>query len=76
MNGMQAKKIKRAHSARFTADGLPRDANAWTYDDWRDLWHAMQTVIVKVSKRHAKDADQTESRDANLQPQVHGDASR
>ena len=30
MTGMQAKSLRRRHAARFTADGLPRDAREWT----------------------------------------------
>ncbi len=52
MNGMKAKKLRIAHDKRFTQDGLPRDKNDWTEDDWRDLHEALESVKRKVKERH------------------------
>ena len=49
---MKAKKLRRQHAVRFDENGLPRDANEWTEQDWRDLHEAMQRVIEKVGGRH------------------------
>jgi hypothetical protein len=37
VNGMRSKKLRRDHSAKYTPEGLPRDANAWTVKNWADL---------------------------------------
>jgi hypothetical protein len=52
MNGMKAKKLRKQHAIRFDENGLPRDANEWTYEDWRDLHNALETIKANVSKRH------------------------
>ncbi len=52
MNGMQRKKLKREHSKRFDADGLPRDQNDWLEEDWKDLHDAMEWVKKRVAERH------------------------
>lgn len=36
MNGMKAKAKRKRHAEQLTEDGLPRDPNAWTADDWRE----------------------------------------
>jgi hypothetical protein len=55
MNGMHEKKLRKEKAKRFTQDGLPRDAKEWTVQDWSDLFHAMESVIRKVGKRHEAD---------------------
>lgn len=52
MNGMKRKADRLAKARRYTKDGLPRDANEWTVQDWADLWRAMRRVISSVGKRH------------------------
>jgi nucleotidyltransferase/DNA polymerase involved in DNA repair len=37
---------------KFSEDGLPRDANDWTVDDWRDLWRAYRQAVRRIAKRH------------------------
>lgn len=44
---------KRAAAGRYDENGLPRDANAWTADDWRDLHTALETVRRLVGDRHS-----------------------
>ena len=38
---------------RLDENGLPRDPNAWTAADWRDLHTALETVRRLVGDRHA-----------------------
>ncbi len=52
MNGMKAKAERMKHAKRLTAEGLPRDANAWTPEDWRDLYLALEVAKAKIAKRH------------------------
>lgn len=52
MNGMKAKKVRRAQQQKFTENGLPRDAKDWTVEDWSDLHHGMQAIFQKISARH------------------------
>lgn len=52
MNGMKRKAERIRHAARYTSEGLPRNANEWTVADWADLWRAMQNVKRKVKARH------------------------
>lgn len=49
---MRDKARRRAHAKRFTEDGLPRDANEWTEEDWRTLYEALETVTRKVRDNH------------------------
>ena len=53
-NGMKAKAERRKKAKRLTPDGLPRDANDWTEDDWRDLHVALERVKASVAARHSK----------------------
>jgi hypothetical protein len=55
MNGMKAKAERRRHANQFTEDGIPRDANDWTEDDWRDLFMAMKWVQKRIRRRHSDD---------------------
>ena len=52
MNGMKRKADRLAKARRYTKDGMPRDANEWTVQDWADLWRAMRRVVRTVAKRH------------------------
>lgn len=49
---MKAKAARRRYAARYDENGVPRDVNDWTIQDWKDLHEAMQTVIRKVGERH------------------------
>src|SRR5688572_2884043 len=33
-------------------DGLPRNSQDWTEEDWADLYRAYQRVVKRVSERH------------------------
>lgn len=55
VNGMKRKAQRRERAKRFTEDGLPRDANDWTEDDWRALHKAMEQVKEKVRANHDGD---------------------
>lgn len=52
MNGMQSKAARRRYAAAWSEDGLPKDASAWTIQDWKDLWEAMRTAAKKIAARH------------------------
>lgn len=52
---MREKKQRKQYAAQWTAEGLPRDPNAWTYDDWASLWRAYQQIVREVAGRHAKE---------------------
>lgn len=52
MNGMASKKLRRAIAARYTEDGLPRDARDWAAQDWRQLHEAMEEVKRRIAERH------------------------
>lgn len=52
MNGMKRKADRKRHAARYTSEGLPRDPNEWTVQDWASLWRAMKRVVRTVAKRH------------------------
>ena len=54
MNGTHAKKLRRQHAARYTEDGLPRDAKEWTEEDWKSLNAAMERVKREIAERHTK----------------------
>ncbi len=54
MNGMTRKKQRRDHAARYTEDGIPRDANEWIEEDWAILHAAMEEVRRKIGGRHGK----------------------
>lgn len=57
MSGMQRKKQRRDHEKRLTEHGLPRDANDWTADDWRDLYLATEWVKRRVAARHKQERE-------------------
>ena len=52
MNGMKKKALQKRHAARYTCDGIPRDACKWTVKDWADLHRAMESVRAKIAARH------------------------
>jgi hypothetical protein len=52
MNGMKEKAARRENQKRMTVEGLPRDANDWTEEDWADLHHAIEHIKEKVAARH------------------------
>lgn len=54
MNGMRRNKLRREQAKRFTPDGLPRDPNAWTVEDFRDLYHAIEAAKAKIAARHRR----------------------
>lgn len=54
MNGMTRKKLRREHAKKYDAEGLPRDARDWTFEDWRDLHRAMEQVKRKVAARRKR----------------------
>ena len=49
---MKDKARRRALAKKYTEDGLPRDSNEWTEEDWRDLHNALETIKKKVGQRH------------------------
>lgn len=53
MNGMKGKKERREQAKRFTEDGLPRNPNDWTEDDWRALHVAMEAAKREIRGSHA-----------------------
>lgn len=58
MNGMKEKSDRRKKSIRYTEDGLPRDVNDWTVEDWIDLHKGMEAIKRKIRQRHATKKDQ------------------
>ncbi len=54
MNGMKANKSRLAYDKRYTQEGLPRDANEWTVQDWCDLWRSIKRATAKIRKRHKR----------------------
>lgn len=54
MNGMTRKKLRIANAKRYTSEGVPRDPNEWTVNDWRELWRAMKRVVKTVGSRNKR----------------------
>ncbi len=52
MNGMRDKKRRKQYAAQWTAEGLPRDPNAWTVEDWAAMWRFYQKMVSEVSEAH------------------------
>ncbi len=52
MNGMKKKAERRERAKHYTEEGLPRDANAWTVQDWLDLYRGMEAIKKKIAARH------------------------
>lgn len=52
MNGMKAKAARKRLAAKFDRDGVPKDVNDWTEDDWRDLYFAITEAKAKIATRH------------------------
>lgn len=59
MNGMQRKAAAKRHAARYTEDGLPRDAREWVEQDWRDLFTAVEEAKRKIKERHGDQGNET-----------------
>lgn len=55
MTGMQRKARERQRARQYTPDGLPRDPNAWTVQDWADLYRAVESVKRRVAARHQRE---------------------
>lgn len=55
MNGMKKKSQRRKRSARFTEDGIPRDPNEWSAEDWASLHRAVEQAKKEISERHRKE---------------------
>ena len=51
--------MRKSERRRYSDSGLPVDPKDWTRQDWQDLHEAMQTVIKRVSERHARRNDAT-----------------
>ncbi len=49
---------------KLSPNGLPINSNDWTYEDWRDLHNAIETVKRKVGERHAKGDGDSASKEA------------
>jgi sugar (pentulose or hexulose) kinase len=46
---------------KLTEDGLPRDANEWTEDDWRELWRLYREAVRRIGERHKERENETGS---------------
>jgi hypothetical protein len=56
-NGMSRKARERRHKIKWTEDGLPRDAQDWTIEDWADLYYGLEAIKRKIAARHAEERE-------------------
>lgn len=45
---------QRKHDARFTVDGLLKDAREWSVEDWQDLHETLEALKKRIAKRQAE----------------------
>jgi len=41
-----------AYKTKFTKIGLPKDADDWTVEDWRELFEGIEHIKARIAARH------------------------
>lgn len=54
MNGMKRKAERKRQAKQFTPDGLPRNANDYSVDDWRTIHTHLEAIKREIAARHRR----------------------